>query len=249
MHHSGRRGQTPGMTMRPPLAILLTLAFWLGSATAATAATTPGAFTATYQVSRDGSPMGTATVSLHDDGNGQWTYRKAVKGTGGLAALLGASVDETSRFRWKGELPEALSYDYELQTGIKDKQRHLRVDWNTNQVHVEGNKGSETYPAQPGIVERNTLPLALGVALRGGQRQVALAVAVRQKVEPQQFKVAGTEAIRVPAGSFRAERIDRTDADRGFSAWYAPDRYPLPVKLSQHDGGDLTMELVSYTPQ
>ena len=249
MHHSGRRGQTPGMTMRPPLAILLTLAFWLGSATAATAATTPGAFTATYQVSRDGSPMGTATVSLHDDGNGQWTYRKAVKGTGGLAALLGASVDETSRFRWKGELPEALSYDYELQTGIKDKQRHLRVDWNTNQVHVEGNKGSETYPAQPGIVERNTLPLALGVALRGGQRQVALAVAVRQKVETQQFKVAGTEAIRVPAGSFRAERIDRTDADRGFSAWYAPDRYPLPVKLSQHDGGDLTMELVSYTPQ
>ena len=246
MRHSGRRGQTPGMTMRPPLAILLTLAFWLGSATAATAATTPGAFTATYQVSRDGSPMGTATVSLHDDGNGQWTYRKAVKGTGGLAALLGASVDETSRFRWKGELPEALSYDYELQTGIKDKQRHLRVDWNTNQVHVEGNKGSETYPAQPGIVERNTLPLALGVALRGGQRQVALAVAVRQKVETQQFKVAGTEAIRVPAGSFRAERIDRTDADRGFSAWYAPDRYPLPVKLSQHDGGDLTMELVSY---
>ena len=246
MHHSGRRGQTPGMTMRPLLATLLALSFWLGTATAAT---TPGAFTATYEVSRDGSPMGTATVSLHDDGNGQWTYRKAVKGTGGLAALLGASVDETSRFRWKGELPEALSYDYELQTGIKDKQRHLRVDWNTNQVHVEGNKGSETYPAQPGIVERNTLPLALGVALRGGQRQVALAVAVRQKVETQQFKVAGTEAIRVPAGSFRAERIDRTDADRGFSAWYAPDRYPLPVKLSQHDGGDLTMELVSYTPQ
>ena len=243
MHHSGRRGQTPGMTMRPLLATLLALSFWLGTATAAT---TPGAFTATYEVSRDGSPMGTATVSLQNDGNGQWTYRKAVKGTGGLAALLGASVDETSRFRWKGELPEALSYDYELQTGIKDKQRHLRVDWNTNQVHVEGNKGSETYPAQPGIVERNTLPLALGVALRGGQRQVALAVAVRQKVETQQFKVAGTEAIRVPAGSFRAERIDRTDADRGFSAWYAPDRYPLPVKLSQHDGGDLTMELVSY---
>ncbi len=243
MRHSGRRGQTPRMTTRPLLATLLALSFWLGTATAATP---PGAFTATYKVSRGGSPMGTATISLQNDGNGQWTYRKAVKGTGGLAALLGASVDETSRFRWKGELPEAISYDYELQTGIKDKQRHLRVDWNTNQVHVEGNKGSETYPAQPGIVERNTLPLALGVALRGGRQQVALAVAVRQKVETQQFKVAGTEAIQVPAGSFRAERVDRTDADRGFSAWYAPQRYPLPVKLSQHDGGDLTMELVSY---
>jgi hypothetical protein len=78
---------------------------------------------------------------------------------------------------------------------------------------------------------------------------VALAVAVRQKVETQQFKVTGTEAIQVPAGSFQAERVDRTDADRGFSAWYAPKRYPLPVKLSQRDGGDLMMELVSYTPQ
>jgi len=50
----------------------------------------------------------------------------------------------------------------------------------------------------------------------------------------------------VPAGSFNAERVDRTDAERGFSAWYAPGKYLLPVKLSQHDGGDLVMELVSY---
>jgi hypothetical protein len=160
--------------------------------------------------------------------------------------MLGASVDETSRFRWNGDLPEALSYDYKLNTGIKNKQRHLRVDWNTNQVSVDGSKGTETYPAQPGIVERNTLPLALGVALQGGKQLVALAVAVRQKVETQQFQVTGKESVTVPAGSFEAERIDRTDADRGFSAWYAPERYPLPLKLSQHDGGDLVMELVSF---
>lgn len=209
-------------------------------------ATVPTAFTATYNVLRGGSPMGTATISLHDDGNGQWTYRKSVKGTAGLAAMLGASVDETSRFRWKGDLPEALSYDYKLNTGIKNKQRHLRVDWNTNQVSVDGSKGTETYPAQPGIVERNTLPLALGVALQTGNQQVALAVAVRQRVETQRFEVTGKETVKVAAGSFDAERVDRTDADRGFSAWYVPDRYPLPVKLSQREGGDLVMELVSF---
>jgi hypothetical protein len=65
-------------------------------------------------------------------------------------------------------------------------------------------------------------------------------------VQVQNFKVTGKETVKVPAGSFDAKRIDRTDADRGFSAWYAPDRYPLPVKLSQHDGGDMVMELVSY---
>jgi len=60
------------------------------------------------------------------------------------------------------------------------------------------------------------------------------------------FKAAGKEDLTVPAGRFDAVRVDRTDADRGFSAWYAPDRYPLPVKLSQKDGGNLTMELVSF---
>lgn len=244
MRRSALHLQTRRMTIRSLLAPLLGLALLIGTSSAA--ATTPTAFTATYKVLRGDSPMGTATISLHDDGNGEWTYRKNVKGTGGLAAMLGASVDETSRFRWKNDLPEALSYDYELHTGIKDKQRHLRVDWNTGQVSVDDGKGAQTYPAKPGIVERNTLPLALGVALQAGKQQVALAVAVRQEVQTQQFKVSGQETVQVPAGSFHAERVDRTDADRGFSAWYAPARYPLPVKLSQHDGGDMVMELVSY---
>ena len=143
-------------------------------------------------------------------------------------------------------MPEAISYDYQLQAAVKTKQRHLVVDWAKKQVTVDEGKGPQTYPSSPGMVERNTLALALGLALRDGKQQVALPVAVRQEVQVQNFKVTGKETVKVPAGSFGAERIERTDADRGFSAWYAPDRYPLPVKLSQHDGGDMVMELVSY---
>jgi hypothetical protein len=190
--------------------------------------------------------MGVATVTLRSAGNGEWIYSKDVKSTGGLAAMLGASLTEASRFRWKGDAPEAVSYDYQLQTGIKNKQRHMTVDWASNQVTLDEGKGPQTYPASPGMVERNTTSLALGLALRDGKQQITLPVAVRQQVQTQSFKVTGKEAIKVPAGNFNAERIDRTDAERGFSAWYVPARYLLPVKLSQHDGGDLTMELVSY---
>jgi hypothetical protein len=232
------------MTIRSLLAPLLGLGLLLG--TQAAIATTPGAFTATYNVSQGGQSMGVATVTLRAAGNGEWIYGKDVKGTDGLAALLGASVKESSRFRWKGDMPEAISYDYQLQSAVKQKQRHLTVDWARNRVTVDEGKGAQNYPASPGMVERNTLALALGLALRDGRQQIALPVAVRQEVQTQNFKVTGKETVEVPAGSFTAERVDRTDADRGFSAWYAPDRYPLPVKLSQHDGGDLTMELVSY---
>lgn len=233
------------MTIRTLLAPLIGLGLLLG--TPAVLAATPGAFTATYNVSQGGEPMGVATVTLRAAGNGEWIYSKDVKGTGGLAAMLGASLKEASRFHWKGEAPEAVSYDYQLQTGIKNKQRHMSVDWTSKQVTVDEGKGPQTYAASPGMVERNTTSLALGVALRNGKQQVTLPVAVRQQVETQSFKVTGKEAVKVPAGNFAsAERIDRTDAERGFSAWYAPERYPVPVKLSQHDGGDLTMELVSY---
>lgn len=232
------------MTIRPLFAPLLGLGLLLGARTAPAA--TPGAFTATYNVSQGGQPMGVATVTLRAAGNGEWIYGKDVKGTGGLAALLGASVTESSRFRWKGDVPEAISYDYQMQAAVKAKQRHLVVDWPKNRVTVDEGKGPRSYPTNPGMVERNTLPLALGLALRDGKRQVALPVAVRQEVQVQHFEVTGKENVKVPAGSFAAQRVDRTDADRGFSAWYAPDRYPLPVKLSQHDGGDMVMELVSY---
>ncbi len=234
------------MTTRIALARTLGLGLLLAAACAVAAPPPP--FAATYNVSQAGQPIGVAQVSLRAADDGTWIYSKEVKGTGGLAAMLGASVEEDSHVRWKGDVPEAISYDYQLQAAIKNKQRHLRVDWTANQVTVDEGKGPTTYPAQPGMVERNTLPLALGLALRGGQDQddIVLPVAGRQKVEMQHFRVVGKETIRVPTGSFSAVRVDRTDADRGFSAWYVPDRYLLPIKLTQHDGGDLTLELVSY---
>jgi hypothetical protein len=223
------------------------LAIGLGTASTLALAAQPHAFTATYAVSKDGSPLGRATVTLKPAGDGQWEYSKQMQGTSGLAAMLGASLAETSRFRWRGDVPEAIGYDYRMDASIKTKQRHMAVDWASHRVTVDEGKGTQTYAAVPGMVERNTAALAIGLALRDGKQQIELPVAVRQEVENQQFKVTGKEKVTVPAGAFEAERVDRTDADRGFSAWYVPDRYPLPVKLSQHDGGDLTMELVSFS--
>ncbi len=204
----------------------------------------PVPFEATYQVLQHGQVLGEAKVTLERAGDGQWVYHKHMQGTGGLAALLGAELDETSRFRWNGDLPEAISYDYRFDSAVKRKQRHLSADWKAHQVSVDEGKGVERYPTAPGMVERNTTALAIGVALRDGSRQIALPVAVRQRVETQRFAVSGKETVTVPAGTFRAVRVDRIDAAKNFSAWYVPGRYLLPVKLAQRDGGNLTMQLV-----
>jgi hypothetical protein len=231
--------------MNTHLVRLAALALLVASATASAAV--PGAFTARYQVSQDGQPMGIATVTLRPAANGQWQLAKNSQGTGGLAALLGASTRETSLFRWRGECPEAIAYDYRSRIAGKKKQRTLRVDWASQAVPVDEGHGADSYAAQPGMVERNTLPLALGLALADGQRAITLPVATRQKVESESFSVIGRETVNVPAGQFSAERVERRDANRDFGAWYVPGRYPLPVKLAQRDGGNLTLELVSYS--
>jgi Protein of unknown function (DUF3108) len=225
----------------------LGLLFAAGLAVAAPAV--PKGFVAKYEVLKDGAALGEATITLKSTGGGVFEYSNQTHGTSGIAAMLGANVDEISHFRWKGSTPEAVDYDYKMVASIKAKQRHLSVDWAKSLVSVSDSKGDYTYAAAPGMVERNTAPLALGVALREGKQQIALPVAVMQNVEMQQFKVAGKESVKVPAGTFNAVRVERSDADRGFNAWYVPEKFPIPVKLAQKDGGNLTMQLISYTPQ
>lgn len=227
------------------LAATFAIAFAAAAAAGPAALPSPAPFTATYQVLQGNQPIGEATITLKHAPDNTWTLRNASKGTGGIAAMLGAHSDETTRFRWTGSEPATISYDYQMQTVIKSRQRHMSVDESSHRVTVDDGKGPESYAGVAAMVDRNTLPYALGLALRVGKQQVSFPVAVRQKVEQQQYEVTGKDKVTVPAGSFDAEKVVRSD-DPSFNAWYVPAKYLLPVKLTQRDGGNLTLELVSY---
>lgn len=231
-------------TLKLPCSLLA--GFALAFCTAPVFAASPTAFTATYEVSQAGQLMGEATITLKSLGNGEFEYSNQMHGTSGLAAALGANSNDVTRFRWNNNAPETETYNSKVTT-LKTKQRAMQVNWNNKQVTVDEGKGPASYPAQPGMVDRNTLPFALGLALRDGKQSVTLPVGVRQQVEQQQFKVQGAETVKVPAGSFQADRVTRTDSDKHFDAWYAPKQFVVPVKMAQSDGGDLTFQLVHYS--
>jgi len=231
-------------TLNLPLSLLAGLV--LAVSTSAVFAAQPATFTATYQVSRQGESMGEATITLKSLGNGEYEYSNQIHGTSGLAAMLGANSSDITRFRWNNNAPETENYTSKV-VALKTKQRTMQVDWNNKQVSVNDNKGGTNYAAVPGLVDRNTLLLAIGLALRSGNPNVTLPVGVRQQVEQQQYKVQGTESVQVPAGSFQAQRVTRTDSDKHFEAWYVPKQYPLPVKVAQNEGGDLMLQLVHYS--
>ena len=204
------------------------------------------AFTAHYQLLKDGSPIGEATMTLAAAGDGTWTFSTDSKGTSGLAAMLGIDAREVSTFRWQGEMPQGLSYDYTMDAAFKHKQRKVRFDWSSNTI-VVNDKGEHRFSAQPGTIERHTVVLAIAAGLKAGKHDFALPVAVRDRIQTQQFAVKGSGAISVPAGSYPdAVQVVRTDHG-GFDGWFVPGKLPVPVEVSQHDNGNFTMKLESYS--
>lgn len=225
----------------------LALALTLVTTFAAAAATAPPlpAFSARYQLLRNGSPIGEATLTLRSSGD-SWTFTTVSKGTAGLAGLLGAATHETSVFHWVGGLPQCDSYDFTLTTAVKQLHRSMHCDWHQHTIVVD-DKGTHTFAAKPGTLERHTVPLALAAGLANGKKQFDLPVAVRDRVEDQHYAAQGKATVQVPAGSFDAIRVGRTDGGDTFEAWFAPAKLPVPIKIDQRGKGGFSLELESWS--
>ncbi|HEY7871808.1 MAG TPA: DUF6134 family protein [Rudaea sp.] len=222
--------------------VFLTASLLILSASAFAAATLKPE-QATYAVSRDGKVIGTATYSLAANADGTWTLHSQTRGTRGMAKLLGLDVREDSVFGFRDGKLQGLRYDYRQDAAIKHKQRTIDFDANAGQIRVRDNGKDFRYALVDGAIDRSTVAVALGLALTDGTTSVTLPVAVRDRVEMQQYAVQGKTSIAVPAGKFDATEIDRTDAPgKVMKSWYAQGLLPVRVEQPQHDGKAIVLE-------
>jgi Protein of unknown function (DUF3108) len=199
---------------------------------------------ATYTVARDGKPMGDATYSLANNSDGSWTLSSVTKGSAGMAKLVGLDVREESTFRWHDGKAEGLRYDYKQDAAIKHKQRSIEFDWQAQQAHVRDNGKEFSYSIPPGTIDRSTVALILGALLAEGTTDATLSVAQKDHLEEQRFAAKAEENVSVPAGNFKAMRLERTDASGKARSWYARGTMlPLRVEQVQGDGSTIVMEL------
>lgn len=215
----------------------------------ASAAPPVPAFTAQYQVLQNGAPIGKATLTLAPGAGNTWTFTTDSKGTAGLASLLAASTSEVSTFTWAGDAPQGISYDYNLKSALKQKHRGVRFDWSSHTVTVDDN-GTTHFPTQPGVIERHTIPLALAAGLADGRKTFDLPVAVRDRIETQRYAARAPQNITVPAGTYDATPVARTDGGDGgdgIEAWFAPAKLPVPVKIEQSGKSGFALELESWS--
>ncbi|HET9818129.1 MAG TPA: DUF3108 domain-containing protein [Rhodanobacteraceae bacterium] len=226
--------------------LLFAIVFTTGVGVAIAATPPLPAFTAHYRVLQNGSPIGKATLTLSPGTNGTWTFTTQSRGTSGLASLLAAGTHEVSRFKWVGDSPQGISYDYTMKTALKQKHRSVRFDWSARTIEVEDN-GTHRFPARPGAVERHTVTLALAAGLAAGKTTFTLPVAVRDRIQMQHYVARGRQSLTVPAGTFDAIRVSRTDGGDGFQAWFAPSKLPAPVKIGEPGKRHFTLELENWS--
>jgi len=200
---------------------------------------------AVYAVQRDGKTVGDASYTLAANGDGSWTLESVTKGSAGMAKLVGLDVHEQSTFRWDHGKAQGLHYAYKQDAAIKHKQRSIDFDWQAHEAHVRDNGKDFNYAIEPGTIDRSTVAVALGVALANGAHEASLHVAQKDHLEQQRFEAQGEENITVPAGSFKAVRMERTDASGKARSWYAPNVTTLPLRVEQvqGDGSTIVMEL------
>ena len=232
--------------MRRALALALCLLAALPALAAA-----PAPYTARYEVLRNGERLGEATIRLAALPNGRYDFSTRTRGSGGLAAVLGVSVDEHSVLRWQGGHPETVAYDFSQKIGWKDKARSLQVDAAAGRI-TSTDKGQATQLAYtPGVLDRHAVSVALMQDLAAGATgDLVYTVAERRKVSQQRFRQAGHERVDTPMGhqdTVRVERVRDSGDGRTTQFWLAAGHGYVPVRMLQKepDGESIEMRIVS----
>lgn len=234
-----------------PLFPALALAFCtIAPALAADPAIRP--FHAEYATLRNGSDVGRTTLDLTDNGDGSWTLRSETKGTSGLARIAGIHIVETSRFRWNDGRPEALAYAYKQDGAFKQRTRQADFDWSAGEVRVREGDGEFRYAIAPGLIDRQAVTLAIASDLVRGATTFDYKVAVKDRIEDMRYLRGATDTLDVPAGTFKALRMQRdgepgTDRKRVARSWFAESLGWLPVQIEQTEkkGDTVTLKLLS----
>jgi hypothetical protein len=228
-----------------PLALLAALLPAVASATA------PKPYSARYEVLRNGERLGEATIRFAALPNGRYDFTSSTRGSNGLAAMLGVSIDERSILRWQDGRPETVAYTFAQKIGWKGKQNSLTVDAANGRV-TSNYKGEQvSLPYQAGVLDRHAVSIALMQDLSAGRSgDLDYTVADRRAVQQQRFRTAGNASVQTPMGTYDAVRVDRVrDSGDGrvTQFWLSARHNYVPVRMLQKepDGESIEMRIIS----
>jgi hypothetical protein len=215
------------------------------------------AFEARYEVWTDGKRRGESTMHLKPLVDGRWEHQVDATGTEGMARLAGAGARQVSRFRIVDGQPQLQEAVADSEMVMRRRQIRTVFDWEAGTARWEGDvKSDQVGPLalEPGATNGPLLNLLLGlnVAITPPGSVLSYPLFERGRATRQDYTIGIAEALRVPAGEFRAVPVVnvREPKKRRTTMWFAPELPPTPVRMLQTENGKPKFELrlVSVKP-
>ena len=221
-------------------------AFSLPQTSPAPASYKLNAYTATYQVFRNGSELGNATVKLSAVGNSRWELTSNTTGTG-IAAIAGVEIFERSVLRWNEGRPETIDYSFNQKTAFKNKQRSIRVDPQSNIIDSRDREKSYMLKYQAGVLDRHAVTVAVMQDLAQGKSgDLLYSVADRDELQTHVYRVVGNEKMQTSLGtlnSIKVQRIRETSNGRMTTLWLGANKQFVPLRIEQKEADGDTIEM------
>jgi len=203
----------------------------------------PPAFSADYQLSRDGLRVGTATISLEYPTPGHYVYRAFTRPTRLTAWFRDDRLRERSEGTVDADGPRPDDYRFDHTGSDSERHARLRFDWQRDRVEnsVAGHTWHMDIP--PDTLDKLVVQLAVMMDLDDGRAPLRYPIADGGKLKVYRFKVVNREPVDTPAGRFVTVKVRRlrADRDRITYLWCAPALHYLPVKIERREPGDDTV--------
>jgi len=204
--------------------LLAALVLWSVAAGAAP----PQKITLEYNLSRDGSVVGSVVETVEHDGK-TYTISSEIRGSG-IFTALGVLITRTSRGTITVQGLQPLEF---REKRFGKAEMKARFDWARRTLTLEREGKSETLPMPPSPQDELSMAYSFAFA-PPPSGEIAFTRINGRGLTPFRFSVVGTEKLRTSMGEMETLHLSKLrdgPEDKATDIWFASGRDLLPVRV------------------
>lgn len=209
-------------------------------------------FVASYQVYRNGKPVGDATMQVLKADAERWRIDLGIRGTRGLAGLTGINIQQSTLFDLVGTTYRPLSQSTVRRALFSGRKNAGVYDWNAQSARWQGDI-KKTRRGAIALQDGDMSGLLINLAIiRDAQpgRTLNYRFVDDGRVRQQAYAVAGQlENMVIDELGYNAMRVNRVQNGGAEETilWVASG-VPTPIRILQRENGQdsLDLRLVEY---
>lgn len=202
-------------------------------------------FTAHYTVYGKGLPLGEATLTLTDEGNGRYRMSSDVRPTGVAALLVSKELSERVNGRFEKGIPQPARYEQQ-QRGDDKESTVLEFDWQQGELQARSGGEQATLPLTERVVDPLSLHLLVMEDLQQGRQEPAYTLVDDTEIKTYNVSHDGQKTLDTPLGPIKTVQVSRQrpGSSRVTRLWFAPAYGYLPVQITQYKDGSEDLSMV-----